>query len=266
MSRQALAAQVTLKHGPAAQAGAERMRLLEMIRSAGSISAAAKALGYSYKGAWDAVQALNNLFEQPLVTTRAGGAHGGVATVTAHGDAVIEAFHAIEAELERALAGLERRLEASEPRSPLALMWRLSMRTSARNALRGVVERIEMGQVNAEVILAMPGGQSLVAVITRESVADLDLAPGREAIALVKSSFVILAAADGIRTSARNVLKGRVIHRDDGAINSEISLELAPGKTLTATITRQSADALGLTVGAMAQALVKASHVILAVE
>ena len=59
------------------------MRLLEMIRSAGSISAAAKALGYSYKGAWDAVQALNNLFEQPLVTTRAGGAHGGPHRATA---------------------------------------------------------------------------------------------------------------------------------------------------------------------------------------
>jgi molybdate transport system regulatory protein len=157
-------------------------------------------------------------------------------------------------------------MEATEPRSPLALMWRLSMRTSARNALRGVVERIELGQVNAEVILALPGGQSIAAVITRESVADLDLSPGREAIALIKSSFIILAADDGLRTSARNVLKGRVIHRDDGAINSEIALELAPGKTLTATITRQSADDLGLTVGATARALIKASHVILAVE
>src|SRR5215469_13048499 len=149
MSRQAIAAQLTLKHGPAAQVGAERIRLLEMISATGSISAAAKAVGYSYKGAWDAVQALNNLFEQPLVTTRAGGARGGVATVTPHGEAVIEAFHAIEVELVRALASLERRMEASEPRSPLALMWRLSMRTSARNALRGVVERIETGQVNA---------------------------------------------------------------------------------------------------------------------
>ena len=107
----------------------------------------------------------------------------------------------------------------------------------------------------------------ITAVITREAVDDLALAPGREAIAVIKSSFVILAAGDApIRTSARNCLAGTVARREDGAVNTEIVLELALGKTITAVITRQSADALNLIVGAPAQALIKASHVILAVE
>ncbi len=49
-------------------------------------------------------------------------------------------------------------------------------------------------------------------------------------------------------------------------MNSEVALELADGKTLVATITRGSVETLGLKVGDRATALVKASHVILAVE
>ena len=53
--------------------GADRVSLLEGILAHGSITAAAKDAGLSYKGAWDAVQALDNLFDRPLVVTRAGG-------------------------------------------------------------------------------------------------------------------------------------------------------------------------------------------------
>ena len=51
-----------------------------------------------------------------------------------------------------------------------------------------------------------------------------------------------------------------------GAVSSEITLSLGDGKTLTATITRESAQALGLAVGEVVTALIKAPHVILAVE
>jgi molybdate transport system regulatory protein len=91
--------------------------------------------------------------------------------------------------------------------------------------------------------------------------------PGATALALIKSSFVILARGDeSLRTSARNTLAGTVIARDDGAISSEVTLELTLGKTLTATLTKESAEALDLQIGTRALALIKASHVILAVE
>ena len=109
-------------------------------------------------------------------------------------------------------------------------------------------------------------GVEMVATITRDSVDALGLALGVPAIALVKSSFVILARGEGLRTSARNCLPGTVASREDGPVSSEITLDLAAGKTLTATLTRDSAEALDLTPGIPALALIKASHVILAVE
>lgn len=249
-----------------ARVGAERIALLEAIEAAGSISAAAKQLGLSYKGAWDAVQALNNLFEAPLVATQAGGQTGGAATLTPRGRAVIMAFHRVEAELGAALARLQASLAGAPDDDLSSLFWSLGMKTSARNALRGVVSTVTDGAVSSEVSVKIAEGLEIVAVITRQSVADLGLAPGKPAIALIKSSFVTLAVGEGLRTSARNQLRGRVLAREDGAVNSEITLSLADGKSLTATITRDSAQALDLKAGDRVTALVKAPHVILAVE
>jgi molybdate transport system regulatory protein len=267
MSLSNVSANVTLRKGRAGQVGAERIAVLRAIAEHGSIAAAAQAAGLSYKGAWDAVQALNNLFAQPMVEAQAGGKRGGAAQVTPEGRTLLQAYDTVERELAHALEGLERRMSDPAHASPLSLIWSLSMKTSARNALRGVVEKVELGAVNAEVVLRVADDLAITAVVTRGGVEDLGLAPGREAIALIKSSFVILAAGDAaVRTSARNTLQGVVLRREDGVVNSEIVLELAPGKTLTATVTRESADALDLSFGARAQALIKASHVILAVE
>ena len=51
--------------------------MLEAIGSQGSISAAAKQQGISYRSAWDAVNEMNNLWDSPLVEKSPGGAHGG---------------------------------------------------------------------------------------------------------------------------------------------------------------------------------------------
>jgi molybdate transport system regulatory protein len=221
----------------------------------------------SYKGAWDAVQALNNLFQHPLVVTRAGGRTGGRAAVTAQGEAVIAAFELLEIELAKAIALVEQRLDTLDAPPTTSLLWSLSMKTSARNALRGVITAVTDGAVNAEVAMRIGEDQNLIAVVTHASARELGLEPGRAAIALIKSSFVILCAGPSPpRTSARNALPGRVTHREDGPVNSEITLEIEPGKSLTATITRESAEALALEVGTQACALIKASHIILAVE
>jgi molybdate transport system regulatory protein len=261
-----LTASLLLRRGGGLRVGAERIALLEAIQQHGSIAAAAKAVGLSYKGAWDGVQALNNLFDQPLVSTQAGGSKGGVANLTPRGAVVVRTFQAVEVELSHLAETLDERLSA--PADSLnSLLWSLGMKTSARNALRGVVERVKQGAVNVEVVLKIADGVEITAVVTRESASELGLEPGRPAIALIKSSFVILARADAsLRTSARNQLAGDVVRREDGAVNSEISLAFDAGKTLTATITRESAEALDLKLGDPVLALIKASHVILAVE
>src|SRR3546814_9132735 len=108
--------------------------------------------------------------------------------------------------------------------------WSLGMQTSARNALRGTVTRIAEGTVNAEVALAVAPGVEAVAVVTRESLASLRLAVGRPAIALIKSSFVVLAMGEGLVTSARYQIPGVVVSRHDGAVSSEVVLRIAEGK------------------------------------
>lgn len=141
------------------------------------------------------------------------------------------------------------------------------MKTSARNAFRCQVTDIRRAPVNVEVTLRVSQENSIVAVITNDSAEELGLEPGREAVALVKSSFVMLARGDfPPRVSARNVIWGTVVERIDGGVNSEIILDIGAGKTLTAVITRDSADDLPLSVGDRACALFKASHVILAVD
>lgn len=271
MTQDTLHASITLRKvagtSGAGRVGAERIALLRRIGETGSISAAARAAGLSYKGAWDAVQVLNNLFAQPLVVPSAGGRDGGASLVTPAGAAVIEAFGIVEAELAATMARLEASLSLAQETALKPLLWGLAMKTSARNALAGTVVRVIEGAVNSEVVLNIAEGVEIVATITRASVAHLGLAPGSAAIALIKSSFVILARGDAtLRTSARNSLAGVVTAREDGPVSSEITLELQLGKTLTATLTRESAEALELTVGTPALALIKASHVILAVE
>lgn len=141
------------------------------------------------------------------------------------------------------------------------------MKTSARNALRGVVETIKPGAVNSEVTLAVGPDMKITSVVTMDSVKDLGLKVGAPAIALIKSSFIILAAGHGpLKTSARNQIQGVVGSREDGAVNSEVGLDLGGGKTLTATLTLESANVLELKVGDPVTALIKAPHVILAVE
>ena len=63
---------------------------------------------------------------------------------------------------------------------------------SARNQLSGIISRIQPGAVNTEVVIGLPGGGSLAAIVTQESVAALDLAVGVKALGIFKASSVIL--------------------------------------------------------------------------
>ncbi len=66
------------------------------------------------------------------------------------------------------------------------------MKISARNVLQGNVVKVELGAVNAEVTIELPGGQQLVSIITKHSAERLGLAVGKQAYAVVKASDVML--------------------------------------------------------------------------
>jgi molybdate transport system regulatory protein len=245
--------------------GRERIALLEAVAVHGSITKAAQAVGLSYKAAWDALNAVNNLLPRPAVAAQAGGRHGGGASVTADGRALIAAFHLIEDKLARTAALFAGDADGA-PVDSFALLWSLGMKTSARNALRCTVVDIRPGAVNAEIVLRLTDSVELAAIITEESLRELDIRPGQDVTALVKASFIMLATGEAPpAVSARNRIPGTVVRRDDGAVSCEITLDIGAGKTLAVMVTRDGADALGLAPGSRAWALFKASHVILAV-
>ncbi|CAG9174437.1 TOBE domain-containing protein [Cupriavidus respiraculi] len=255
--------------------GKDRIALLAAIAEHGSITAAAKAVGLSYKAAWDAVDAMNNSAGEPLVIRAAGGKGGGGTMLTPRGEGLVRTFRALEAEHRLFLAHLAaagQRLGGDgggnagdgDAAADLQLMRRIMVKTSARNKLFGRVAAVRAGAVNDEVALALPGGQQVVATITHESVETLGLGPGVEAFALIKASSVLVGVADpGLRLSARNQLPGAVSRIVPGAVNTEVVMELDGGGTMAAIVTNASVTALGLAEGVRVLAIFKASSVIL---
>ena len=91
--------------------GPGKAELIERIGATGSISAAARAMGMSYRRAWQLVEALNRDFRQPVVTTAVGGTRGGGAQVTPFGRRVVVAFRAMEGKASSAIAADLRRFQ-----------------------------------------------------------------------------------------------------------------------------------------------------------
>jgi molybdate transport system regulatory protein len=93
--------------------GPGKIALLEWIEKTGSISAAGKTMGMSYRRAWELVSDLNALFDQPLVAARVGGRKGGGTALTPFGKAIVKRYRAIEQAAQKAAKAHMRALEAA---------------------------------------------------------------------------------------------------------------------------------------------------------
>ncbi len=242
--------------------GGRRVDLLEAIAQEGSISAAARAVGMSYKGAWDAIDAMNNQSEQPLVICSVGGKDGGGTRLTEHGQQIVRLFRTGEAEYQRILEALMTGVDHFDAFQHM--LRRFSMRTSARNQFVGKVTQLTRGPVNTGVHLKLDKKNELMAVVTSESAAALGLEVGLEIYALVKAPSIILTTDTTGRFSAENRLCGRVARIHLGGVNAEVRLTLDHEKTVIATVTQETVEKLALAEGVPACALFAASSVILA--
>jgi len=263
--------------------GRNRIALLRAIGAIGSITHAAKSVGVSYKAAWDAVDAMNNLAGVALVERSAGGRGGGRTSLTAHGSQLLARYDEVDALHRRFVEHLSE--GGADLAHDLDLMRMLNMKTSARNHFVGQVSAIARGAVNDEIELALAGGHTIVAVVTRESTEALGLEVGTRAFALVKASSILIATdLEPARLSARNQLTGKVVRVTPGAVNAEVVIalgneEAAGGAarnvarngardsalTIAAIVTSASVKALGLKRGSTATAVFKASSVIVGV-
>lgn len=243
--------------------GHGRIELLELIEQFGSISKAAKSMKMSYKAAWDAVNAMNNLADRPIVSRETGGKGGGGTTLTAYGRELIAVYKQAETEHRNFLKNLTQKIRNFDDH--FSFFQRMSMRTSARNQYGGVITEITKGSINAEVGIKIANDTMIYASITNESLEDLELKEGMTAFALIKSGWVTLLDPDCGKVSARNRLCGEISAFNTGAINSEVSIKLDEKNSITATITNVSAKEMELHLGSAVCAIFKSSSVIVGI-
>ena len=87
---------------------------------------------------------------------------------------------------------------------------------------------------------------------------------GKKVVYLFKASSIIVAKGEnGLKLSATNQLKGKVVKVVEGAVNAEVDIQIAGGDKLSAIITNESAKNLSLKAGDEVTAIIKASHIII---
>lgn len=134
---------------------------------------------------------------------------------------------------------------------------------SARNQIKGKVESVQEGAVNALVALRADSGERITATISLAAVRELGLVPGKQAAAVIKATEVMIALGE-LKISARNQLSGEISAIDKGAVNSIVTLTTDKGNKISATISNAAVSELGLVPGMKAKAVIKATSVLIA--
>ena len=201
----------------------KRLDILRRIRETGSISEAARTAKVSYKAAWQALETLGNLAGSPLVEKVVGGVKGGGSRLTKTGEDLLELSSRLAKAREEVIS------EFASQRDPnYARISAASLRTSIRNHLPCVIERISRGPAMARVLLRIDEANSLKASLTLESAQLMELREGLHVLALAKATAVDVEhrLPHEIR---ENILTGTVLRcarRDRGG---EVTLRLAGG-------------------------------------
>jgi molybdate transport system regulatory protein len=235
----------------------QRIALLQHIAEQGSITRAAKSAGLSYKAAWDAIDELNNLADQPLVVRSVGGKGGGGAKLSEEGQRVLRLYQRLQT-LQAQL------LEASEDAGDLGLLSRLMLRTSARNQLHGKVLGIDAQGHNDRVRVELARSLVIDTQITHDSTLRLELETGTEVVALIKAGWLELYPADQPEHPGANTLRGVIEHiaaAENGP--SEVRIGLPNGQTLCALADPSLLRERNLEAGSPVQVCFSPSNVLL---
>ncbi|MCQ9615824.1 TOBE domain-containing protein [Paenalcaligenes niemegkensis] len=257
-----LAGSIWFKSGTQNWGNPRRMALLAAIREHGSISAAARSIGLSYKAAWDAIDTINNLSDAPLVLRTTGGQRGGGAELTDKAIEILELYEHLDEVHQRFMKRLARARPGSD--QTMRVLQNMMVQTSARNNFIGKVQSIAFSEISAEVTLNIGEQFQIISSITRESAETLGLGKGVRALAFIKASSILIGTdLDGITLSARNVLRGKIVQLESEKTGADVGLELPSGHRITATITAKSMELLGLALNQDAYAIFKAPSVLL---
>jgi len=155
--------------------------ILEAIDKENSISKAAETLGMSYRYVWNYLHDIQKTLEHPIVETYKGGkSGGGGARLTDLGRSLLGEYKQVESYFGKVLSN-SGSLEVK------------GLKLSARNRFKGKVVSVEKGVITAKVKVEIKVPVTVTAVITKESVEDLDIKVGDEVEAIMKSTEVMIA-------------------------------------------------------------------------
>lgn len=139
------------------------------------------------------------------------------------------------------------------------------MKLSARNQFPGTIAKIKEGAVNGIVTIDV-NGTPVSATISLSAIRELGLETGKKAYAVIKATEVMVGKGEHLPLSARNQFPGKVAGVNNGAVNSIVRIEALGGHMISATISNNAVEELGLTPGVEALAVVKATSVMVGID
>ena len=155
--------------------------ILETIKQVESISKAAKKAGMSYRYVWNYLAKLERRLGEPVVKTFKGGSKGGGgATLTELGTKLLDEYYRVECYMSEVMGDKTR--------------WEdVGLKISARNRLKGTVQKVEKGIITAKVKIKIEAPAVITAIISKEAVEELDVKAGDSIEAVIKATEVMVA-------------------------------------------------------------------------
>ena len=155
--------------------------ILEAIKQVESISKSAKKAGMSYRYVWNYLAKLERTLGEPVVKTFKGGSKGGGgAVLTELGATLLREYNRAECYVGE-IMGDETYWEA------------VGLKISARNRLKGTVQKVEKGIITAKVKIKIEAPAVITAIISKEAVEELDVKAGDSIEAVIKATEVMVA-------------------------------------------------------------------------
>ncbi len=171
--------------------GKGRVELLKTIDRIGSIHSAAKEMKMSYKAAWERINSMDELADQPLLIRTTGGKSGGGTKLTPYAHELIATFEKLEVAHREFIDRFSK--AGSDDKQLKHILNRTFLTTSARNQLFGRVEKISFDSVEAELHIRVSANLSLISSITTASAKSMNLDLDTGVYAIIKSSDISIS-------------------------------------------------------------------------
>ena len=141
------------------------------------------------------------------------------------------------------------------------------MKASSRNMYSGKITGLVSGVLSDEVEIQLESGEKVYGQVTRPSSQKLGLDIGKEAVALIKATEIMLVTdSDDYVLSCRNQFTGKVVKLTRGFVNGEVLIQTPSGLEVNATVTLDGVNRMKLERGGTVVAMFKTSNVLVAVK